>query len=43
MYLLASRYCESDLLADKARELFGNEPPRWRRVQEICDFVGPYF
>ena len=38
-YLLASRYCESDLLVDKAWELFGNEPPGWRRVQAICDFV----
>jgi hypothetical protein len=39
VYLLGSRYCETDLLMDKAWELFGATPPGWRRVQAICDFV----
>jgi hypothetical protein len=39
VYLLASRYCETDLMMDKAWELFGHTPPGWRRVQSICDFV----
>jgi transglutaminase-like putative cysteine protease len=39
IYLLASRYCETDRLMDKAWELFGKTPRGWRRVQAICDFV----
>jgi transglutaminase-like putative cysteine protease len=39
MYLLGSRYCESDVLSDTAWRLFGNTPTGWRRVQAICDFV----
>jgi transglutaminase-like putative cysteine protease len=39
VHLLASRYCESDLLMDTAWGLFGNVPSGWRRVQAICDFV----
>src|SRR6516162_8472452 len=39
VYLLASRYCETDRLMDKAWELFGKTPRGWRRVQAICDFV----
>jgi transglutaminase-like putative cysteine protease len=38
-YLLASRYCETDLLMDRAWALFGNAPTGWQRVQAICDFV----
>jgi transglutaminase-like putative cysteine protease len=38
-FLLASRYCETDLLMSEAWRLFGNSPPGWRRVQAICDFV----
>ena len=38
-YLLASRYCEVDLLLDAATELFGNSPRGWGRVQAICDWV----
>ena len=38
-YLLASRYCEVDLLLDTAIELFGNSPRGWGRVQAICDWV----
>jgi transglutaminase-like putative cysteine protease len=39
LYLLGSRYCESDVLSETAWRLFGNTPTGWRRVQAICDFV----
>jgi transglutaminase-like putative cysteine protease len=39
IYLLGSRYCETDRLSDIAWSLFGNSPPGWPRVQAICDFV----
>jgi transglutaminase-like putative cysteine protease len=42
MYLLPSRYCESDLLAEEALRLFGHLLPGWSRVQAICDFVNQY-
>lgn len=38
-YLLASRYCETDLLMTEAWQLFGHLPAGWSRVQAICDFV----
>jgi len=38
-YLLASRYCETDLLTNEAWQLFGHVSPGWSRVQSICDFV----
>lgn len=38
-YLLASRYCEVDLLSNTAQELFGSTQPGWARVQSICDWV----
>jgi len=38
-YLLASRYCETDLLMSDAWRLFGQLSPGWSRVQAICDFV----
>jgi transglutaminase-like putative cysteine protease len=38
-YLLASRYCETDLLTNDAWGLFGTVAPGWSRVQAICDFV----
>jgi len=38
-FLLASRYCEVDRLADIAWNLFGNTPPGWARVQAVCDWV----
>lgn len=38
-FLLASRYCEVDLLSNPAYELFGNTAPGWERVQAICDWV----
>ena len=39
VYLLGSRYCETDRLSDIAWKLFENTPPGWLRVQAICDFV----
>ncbi|MEO7774268.1 MAG: transglutaminase family protein [Steroidobacteraceae bacterium] len=39
IYLLGSRYCETDLLSNMAWQLFGNSPMGWGRVQTICDFV----
>jgi transglutaminase-like putative cysteine protease len=38
-YLLASRYCEVDLLLDTAARLFGGLPRGWSRVQAVCDWV----
>jgi transglutaminase-like putative cysteine protease len=38
-YTLPSRYCLSDVLADRACELFAGVPPGWSRVQAIVDFV----
>jgi transglutaminase-like putative cysteine protease len=38
-FLLASRYCEVDLLSPVAHELFGNIDPGWPRVQAICGWV----
>jgi transglutaminase-like putative cysteine protease len=42
VYLLASRYCETDLMMDTAWRLFGNVRPGWTRVQAICDFVNSH-
>jgi transglutaminase-like putative cysteine protease len=39
LFLLGSRYCETDRLANTAWELFGKAPPGWARVQAICDYV----
>ena len=39
VYLLGSRYCETDRLIDLAWQLFGAAPQGWWRVQAICDFV----
>ncbi len=39
VYLLGSRYCETDKLSEIAWSLFGNGPMGWGRVQAICDFV----
>ena len=39
IFLLGSRYCETDLLSDTAWRLFGNTPLGWQRVQAVCDFV----
>lgn len=39
VYLLGSRYCETDLMSQVAWDRFGQVAPGWRRVQAICDFV----
>jgi transglutaminase-like putative cysteine protease len=42
VFLLGSRYCETDRLSELAWSLFSNSPPGWARVQAICDFVHSY-
>jgi transglutaminase-like putative cysteine protease len=39
VYLLGSRYCETDRLVGEAWRLFGHTPPGWARVHAICEFV----
>ncbi|MBB3998288.1 transglutaminase-like domain-containing protein [Aureimonas pseudogalii] len=39
VYLLGSRYCDTDKLASFAWSMFGHTAPGWGRVQAICDFV----
>lgn len=39
VYLLVSRYCDTENLSTVAWNLFGNSGPGWLRVQAICDFV----
>lgn len=39
VFLLGSRYCETDLLSDTAWQLFSHTPPGYARVQAICDYV----
>ena len=42
VFLLGSRYCETDRLSPVAWSLFGNSPTGWGRVQAICDFVNTH-
>jgi transglutaminase-like putative cysteine protease len=39
IYLLGSRYCETDRLSDTAWSLFGQGPKGWPLVQAICDYA----
>jgi transglutaminase-like putative cysteine protease len=39
IFLLGSRYCETDRLSETAWQLFGHAPTGWGRVQAICDYV----
>lgn len=39
IFLLGSRYCETDRLSDLAWKLFEHTPPGWARVQAIIDYV----
>ena len=39
VFLLGSRYCETDLLSGTAWQLFQFTSPGWWRVQAICDYV----
>ncbi len=42
VYLLGSRYCETDLLSQAAWNLFGHLPRGWSRVQAINTFVNKH-
>jgi transglutaminase-like putative cysteine protease len=39
VFLLGSRYCETDLLSETAWQLFGGTTGGYPRVQAICDYV----
>ena len=39
VYLLGSRYCETDRLSETAWSLFGHVAPGWGRVQAIVDYT----
>ncbi len=39
VFLLGSRYCETDRLSEMAWDLFDRGPTGWGRVQAICDYV----
>ncbi len=39
IFLLGSRYCETDRLSEIAWSLFGKVQPGWPLVQAICDFA----
>jgi transglutaminase-like putative cysteine protease len=38
-FMMPSRYCPSDEMADAACELFAGVDPGWTRVQAVCDWV----
>jgi transglutaminase-like putative cysteine protease len=42
VYLLGSRYCETDRLSQIAWDMFGELDPGWNRVQAICNFVNQH-
>jgi transglutaminase-like putative cysteine protease len=39
LFLLPSRFCETDTMQAQAWSLFDKAPTGWARVQAICDFV----
>jgi transglutaminase-like putative cysteine protease len=39
VFLLGSRYCETDLLSERAWQLFSGTAPGYPRVQAICDYI----
>lgn len=39
VYLLGSRYCDTDLLSEQAWQIFERTDAGWARVQAICDYV----
>jgi len=39
VFMLGSRYCETDRLSQAAWDLFGKTPMGWARVNAICDWV----
>jgi len=42
VYLLGSRYCETDLLSEVAWKRFEHTASGWQRVQAVCDFVNQH-
>ena len=42
VFLLGSRYCETERLMNVAWSNFGGTPSGWPRVQAICDFVNSH-
>jgi transglutaminase-like putative cysteine protease len=42
VFLLGSRYCDTDRLSQAAWDLFGDRPTGWGRVQAICDYVNQH-
>jgi transglutaminase-like putative cysteine protease len=42
VYLLGSRYCDTENLSAVAWNLFGNTASGWPRVQAICNFVNQH-
>jgi transglutaminase-like putative cysteine protease len=42
VYLLGSRYCETDRLSQIAWDMFEHVSPGWGRVQAICNFVNQH-
>jgi transglutaminase-like putative cysteine protease len=42
LYLLGSRYCETESLMSEAWRMFGQVQPGWSRVQAIVDFAHEY-
>ncbi len=41
-YLMASRYCEVDLIQERAWQLFGHLRPGWERAKAVVDWVHGY-
>ncbi len=39
LFLLGSRYCETDLLSETAWKMFSGISGGWAKVQAVCDFV----
>ncbi len=39
VYLLGSRYCETDRMSNTAWSMFGDHPKGWPLVQAICDYA----
>jgi transglutaminase-like putative cysteine protease len=39
IYLLGSRYCDTEHLSNMAWSMFGSGPTGWGRVRAICDYV----
>ena len=41
-YLMSSRYCEVELLQDRAWDMFGHVPAGWARAKAVVDWVHQY-